>query len=300
MHRHRRNLANQIQGESMMIGRKAIVGLSVLSALFVCAFAAQGASAAEAQNTTAYTCVAKTGGDFFDAHCDEPAPGGTGKFTHEEFALNVETEVHITNEKTKNGTKESTPAVLTGTLAGAPLEITCTVVGTDTKNKSFVRNTEPLTKTHQVDGTAAVIFENCTVNKPAKCTVPSITVSSFFKGVEKEGPEKNTMGLEFSPDPKGSSFVTITLEGPECAVKGIAFKVEGTAVATGTPNPKEKYSGATTVFTNEMTKGVGCEKPPPTSGLCIGGKPADFSAVLTTSMVKENKTENPISLTTPT
>jgi hypothetical protein len=75
---------------------------SLVSALMFCALAAQGASAAEAKNTTAVTCV-KNGGllDFKDAHCDETVEPGTGEFGHVELTNTVEgtTEIHITTKK---------------------------------------------------------------------------------------------------------------------------------------------------------------------------------------------------------
>jgi hypothetical protein len=57
-----------------MIGRRAVVSLSLLSALLFSAFAAQSASATKATNTTTFTCVKGTPGteQFEDAHCDKP------------------------------------------------------------------------------------------------------------------------------------------------------------------------------------------------------------------------------------
>ena len=68
-----------------MIRRRSIVGLSLLSVLAFCAFAAQGASAAweTATNTTAWTCVENGGSkDFKDADCSEATTAGSGKFGH--------------------------------------------------------------------------------------------------------------------------------------------------------------------------------------------------------------------------
>jgi hypothetical protein len=84
-----------------MIGRRAIAGLAVLWALMSCALAAQGASAAEAKNTTSFTCVENGGNkDFADAHCTENVEAGKGKFGHVEIPVNKTTEVSLTNEKT--------------------------------------------------------------------------------------------------------------------------------------------------------------------------------------------------------
>jgi hypothetical protein len=54
-----------------MIGRRATLGLSLLSALLVCALVAQSASAIEAtksKRTTAFTCVPGTGEKDFQTH----------------------------------------------------------------------------------------------------------------------------------------------------------------------------------------------------------------------------------------
>ena len=100
-----------------MTGRRAVIGLSLLGALLVCAFAAQSASANVATTSkriTAVTCV-KGGGlkDFSKTHCDpgDTVEAGKGEFGH--VAINGETkEVDATNEKVTSETKESEPAVL--------------------------------------------------------------------------------------------------------------------------------------------------------------------------------------------
>jgi hypothetical protein len=272
-----------------MIGRRAVLGLSLLSALVFCALAAQGASAAEAKNTTAVTCVEKAKGFFEDAHCDTKLPTPTGNFEHVAIELNTETEIHVTNEKTAEKTTQSTPVTTKLVFGGVEVHVECTKVVTDTKNKSFIRNTEPITKEHKVDGTIAVIFEGCTVKKPANCTIKSITFAAKFVGVEELGPNHDTHGLEFKPD--GVAFSSKVLEGEKCPLKGKAIEITGSMIATGTPSPKEKHSGATWIFEpgNEMQK------------LEAGGKAAEFKATLTPSMVNsEGKTENPIALTTTT
>ncbi len=276
-----------------MIGHRTAIGLSLLGALLICAFAAQSASAAEAKNTTAVTCVKGAGNkDFKDAHCDEKVAEGTGEFGHVAIANGVETEIETTNAKTAEKTTKSTNATLKGTLAGAVLHIECETVANDAANKSFIRNTEvAVSKEHKVDGTSAVVFSNCKVLKPLNCTVGTITVSSKVKGVEGLGAGKNEMGLEFSSDGAGkekNAFAVITLAGEKCAVKGIEFEVKGTAIATGTVAPTEKHSGATLVFANEKEM----------QKLEIGGKEAEFKGTFTTTMKEAGG--NPIAGTTTT
>ncbi len=69
-----------------MIGRRAVIGLSLLSALLVCAFAAQSASAIVTKhslNTTMVTCAKVPDGkqQFAEPHCDTDALG-KGNFAH--------------------------------------------------------------------------------------------------------------------------------------------------------------------------------------------------------------------------
>jgi hypothetical protein len=192
-----------------MIGRRTIAALSLLCALMFCALAAQGASAAEAINTTAFTCVEGGGKlDFADAHCDETVTAGKGKFGHEPLTNTDElgrTDIHVTNEKTAEKTTKSTNATFKGELLAAKVHLECTKVTTDPGTTSFIRNSGTGTE-HKVDGTVAVIFEGCTVKEPANCSIKKITTASTFVGWEEGG----KMGLEFKGD--GSEiFATFTL-----------------------------------------------------------------------------------------
>jgi hypothetical protein len=263
-----------------MIGRKAAVGLSLLCALLVCAFAAQSAFATAGINTTAVTCTeGATVKDFSDAHCDNKVEKGT--FGHTAIANGVKTEISVTNAKTKNNTTESTPAIQKGTIFGVKSEITCTVVG----GTGTLENTEPASKQHKVTGTVNAEFTKCTVNKPALgCKVKEpIKVTSNVEGVEGLGAGKNEMGLEFKPS-AGETFAEITLEG--CILSG-TFKVTGTAIGTGTPAPTEKHSGTTNVFTNAMTKET----------LKLAGNPAEISSTTTVTRKSDGA---PVALTTAT
>jgi hypothetical protein len=265
-----------------MIGRRAVVGLSLLSALLFCAFAAQSASAAAAKNTTAVTCV-KGGGelDFSDAHCDKKVEPKKGEFGHVAIA-NEATTVSVTNEKTASETTAAAPTILKGTVFGVKNEITCTKVA----GEGTLTNSEPVAKEHKLTGTITANFTSCTVNKPAGfgCKVKEpITVKSNVEGVEGLGAGKNEMGLEFKPT-EGEVFNEIVIEG--CFLKG-TFKTTGTAIGTGTPAPTEKHSGTTNVFTNAMTKET----------LKLAGNPAEVSSSTTVTMSGGG---NPIALTTTT
>jgi hypothetical protein len=258
-----------------MIGRRAIVGLSLLSALLFCAFAAQSASAAAAKNTTAVTCLEGGAKDFSDAHCDNAVAPGTGKFGH--VAIGLETKkITVTNAKTANNTTEAAPTILKGTVFGVKTEITCKTVS----GEGSLTNSEPAAKTHHI----IIIIKNCTVNKPALgCKVKEpIEVNATAAGVEELGAGKNEMGLEFKPA-SGEVFNEITIEG--CFIAG-TFKTTGTAIGTGTPAPTAKHSGTTNVFTNAMTKET----------LKLGGNPAEVSSSTTVNVTGGN----PVALTTTT
>lgn len=266
---------------------RATVGLSLLCALFFCAFAAQSASAVPAKNTTAFTCVEGGGQkDFVDPHCDQKVVAGQGKFGHIPIPLNQTTEITVTNAKTKNATIESTPTVFKFTLGGKAVEISCkTVHGFGT-----LHNVEPVFQEHKVTGTLTIKAIECKVLKPLKCFVKEpIEYKTEFEGVEELGPFKDTHGIEFRPHVEGGGpLLTITIEGAECPVKGVV-PVTGTMIATGGPSPKERHSGATLNLTNEMTKET----------LKVGGLPAEHSGSLTLKMAPIGGVEqNPISFTT--
>lgn len=262
-----------------MIGRRAVIGLSLLSALLFCAFAASSASASVAVNTTSYTCVEKEKGDFSDVHCNEKVAAGTGKFGHVEIKVGEKTGLEGHNQ----GAGGTNP-VLRGQVGGVSVEITCTTLGTEGGSQT---NEEPSAKVHNTSGSATVSFTECVVNKPASCTVKEpISTKVVYQGVEGLGPGKNEMGLEYKPA-EGTTFVTITLQGEKCSLKGTNINVQGTAIGTGAPAPTEKHAGARILLTFAMTKET----------LSIGGKAAEFSV---TATVQGAGKGTPVALTTLT
>jgi hypothetical protein len=269
-----------------MIGRRAVVGLSLLSALLFCAFAAQSASAAKSINTTFFTCApdGTNKGDFKDAHCDETNKGA-GAFKHELIALNTTTEIEVSNEKVTNNTTEDEPATLKGKVAGAKVDIECTKVTTSVdkngKSESNIHNVETEVggkKVHTATGTVAVHYSDCKVTELLKCTVKEpIPTRAVVTGAEELGAGKNEMGLEFTQD-EGKPFAEITFEGAECAVKGKTFNVTGSAIGTSGPtttsSQTNKESGATVVFT--AANGM--------QNLKLGPEAAEFTNIATTTM----------------
>jgi hypothetical protein len=255
-----------------MIGRKAIVGLSLLCAFLFSAFSAQGVSAASATNTTAFACVkvaAGATGEFEDAHCDRKVSTKDG-YTHQ--LINGKTQVETTNETT-GGAKS------TGILEASPFKVATRIECSIASGEGTFENTEPSAKVHSGIGSGSSKFSNCTVIKPVKCTTKEI-VAKIGSGVPLEGltgpnGEANAMGGELQPE-AGKPFATITLEGAECALNGLPFPVEGSAIATNGPGTAEaqnrKWTGGTAVYTPAM------------SNLVAGGRPATISITTTVKM----------------
>ena len=225
-----------------MFGRRAAVGLSLLCALVSCAFAAPRASA---KGTTAFTCVEKAGEEgFLDEHCDTASSGASVKFVHKEIKPGVLTAIAVSNEKTSEETKGSTPVVLRWSLGLTQIEIVCSKVsGTGTIEDKEVE------KTMQAVGTLQIEYTGCTVSKPNKCKVkePIVQNSNFttYEAAEAE------MGVEVSPKEKGI-FLSLTLENNEkeqCALKQ-TYPFSGNA--QGTPGGSANGPGATLAFTEGM------------------------------------------------
>lgn len=217
-----------------MIGRKSVLSLSLLSVLAFCAFGAQSASAAwqTATHTTAFTCVKGGGGlDFKDPHCKEGVTPGTGEYGHVAIKAGETTPIKITNETTPG--QAATPAVLTGSLFGATVKITCNTVANNPAKESWQTNLE--TKTagevidHDVHGTSGINFSGCKVEgNGATCKVKEPVATTTFVNAEEE-PTTGNMALNFTPDPAGSAYAVIEFEGG-CLV----FKTEVKGSARGT------------------------------------------------------------------
>jgi hypothetical protein len=238
-----------------MIGRRAVIGLSLLSALVFCAFAAQSASAAAAKNTTAFTCVSSGGStnkDFKDAHCDEQVESGKGSFEHKTIPLKTATEIDVT---------QVANAVLKSKVAGAKVTIECTVTKNNT-TKSTLENSES-GKEHFLKGVATVEYSKCTVKELLKCIVAEpIVAEANVEGVEGlVGPkaEEKAMGLEFKGKGAEETFATIEFkdkEKEECSVKNQKFPVKGSAIGTSGPTAaavqNNRNGGSTLAFTGEF------------------------------------------------
>ncbi len=283
-----------------MIGRRAVIGLSLLCALLLSALAAHSASAVErttSKNTTAFTCVeqGKFEGNFSDPHCSFTS--GSGIWTHTSLSVGTTTELGATNEKVTNSTKEDEPAVLKGTVGLAKVEIQCTTVKNNTKN-STIHNVEPAEKQHTVTGTLEVEFSSCTVKLLSKCVVAEpISAKATFHGVEGfSGPlnEPNAMGLEFVGSGEEETFAEIEFKNKgaeKCSLNGFRFKVKGNAISTSElgfgGSQENKHSGATLAFTPSFKMQT----------LKLGPNAAEFQGIFTPTMAGGG---SPIALTTTT
>ncbi len=283
-----------------MIGRRAVIGLSLLCALLVCAFAAQSASAlvvTKSSNTTGFTCVKvedKTG-DFEDAHCDKTHLSSAGDYEHKLIPLNTTFKGEATNEKVTNSTKDKEPAILKGTIGLAKIEIECQKVKNNVAT-SLGHNVEPEVGKHTVEGTGETEFSECNVKLLAKCIVKEpIVVKATAHGVEgMVGPkgEANAMGGELVGAGEEETFASIEFKnkgGEVCSLNGKVFPVKGRVVGTNGPTTESaqngKETGATVVYTPKFKMQT----------LKLGPNVAELSLITT---VKSGG--NPISLTTTT
>lgn len=275
-----------------MIGRRAVLALSLFSALLLCSFLAQSASAAPSTNTTGVTCGKALGdGGFNDAHCDEVNAELKGNFAHSEMPPGTTTSISVTNEKVTETTKKSESVTLTGVVGGLETAISCGKLKADT-TKSFIHNITS-GENHTVTGEVKLEISECKVVVPAKCTVKEpIIGEATFEGAEKLGAEENEMGQEFKGKGAEETWGEITYEGGECKLNAKAFKLKGSAVATSGPGTEavqtNQFAGSTLVFTakNKM------------QNLKLGAEPAELSTITTLAM--SGIGNNPIAFTTVT
>jgi hypothetical protein len=271
-----------------MTGRRTAIGLALICAFGFCAFAAPSAMAAK--GTTAFTCAPAGAGakEFQDAHCDTTYSSGTG-FKHEAIAAGTETEIHVTNEKTKSSTTEPTSAqVHFGGVTGLAFDVVCKKVGSPSGTAFLKNEVGPPMK---ASGKATISFTECEVLKPAgnKCAIqePWNWQVNFQTKVIKESPEE--MGMEFTP--QGANITELSIiEGPSknCpgGLAGMTLAVSGSMI--GTPGGTANGKGATLAFTKAMTKET----------LAFGGFPVEVESTVTLAMTNEATAENAIVLTT--
>jgi hypothetical protein len=244
------------KGDHEMIGRRTVVGLSLLCALLFSAVAASSASAAE--ETTAFTCVAEEKGNFNDNHCTESNPGA-GSFSHQEIKVGETTE-KVNGTQTEN-------AVLKSIVGGLSAEIVCT--GMSTKGHLKNEAGPPM----KVKGDKITItFTGCSL-KGTLATIEGCKVPAEIKTNEQTSETtKGSMEVTFKPT-TGNVFATFLLS----ACKEIPEKnLEVTGSAKAIPE------GTTLKTTAASTEGKG--KVSENNGLWLSGQKATFVSKSTVVM----------------
>jgi hypothetical protein len=249
-----------------MSGRRTIVGLALLGALFVCAISASSASAA---GTTAFTCVSVfEGAQFEDEHCKTPKAGGSG-FKHEEIEVGKTTEITTTNNVT-GATTET--AVIHSILGGVEFTI-------DSQEVHATGSCKNETVGEVMQWHCKKVFATFTKLAVTPASLKCEVVGGELKTKEMTAVTRETVGgkgpgLNYVPEAPGTVFMEFEIGGAECKLGKPTIKVTGNAVG--------KPSGATLTFDEASTKGEGTE------GLFIGKSSASVTGVATARMVGGN------------
>jgi hypothetical protein len=247
-----------------MIRRKSVIGIALLCALALSAFATSSASAAAGR---AFECVSGKG-TLRGEHCLTTGTA-SATFGHVEIKNGTATEITATNAKSASETTASSPATLSGTIAGVKTAIVCTgVSGSGTLTNASTG----------VSGSGVIKYSGCTVSEPAGkgCEVVGGTIETSTLSATTVG-RTNNNELEFKA-PTGGNFATINIKG--CANEAppaAAYPVTGSLIAT--------TIGATTE-TVEAT--ITAQKT-----LKFGGQVAGLNGAITIS----KKGSNPLALT---
>lgn len=233
-----------------MTGRRAIVGLSLLSALVFCAFAAPSATALK--GTRAFRClkVEPPGEEFSDEHCKTPHTGGKG-FTQ----MEIKTLINITVTNSKTGSELVSPK-FRGVAAGVEFELEAGSFHSCV-NKTTLENKENASKQFEAVSKFCGEFSSVTVTAPAKCEVEKGVIKLLESGtgrtvVKENGKKQQEMYIEFTP-PEEKPFSEFTFAGGECVLKGAKVSVTGSAKAHFSTNESQNEEGATLNFTTAET-----------------------------------------------
>jgi hypothetical protein len=234
-----------------MTGRRAIVGLCLLSALLVSAFAAQSASAAT-KGTTVFTCSKEAAvKDFAKEHCVTGDPG-TKEYGHVAVAENTTTHITITNAKTNAATTGPESQVLKATIAGSPIEL----VSTEVHGTGGLRNKKEASGEHYIHGHEIVLtYSNVVVNGFPECEVYNTKGGvKGAKGVVQTNKLTGTTAgkgasIVFSPE-VGTVFAEFHVTGVGCPFAKSPEVLKLSVVGTITCKPTHP-SGATITCNHE-------------------------------------------------
>jgi hypothetical protein len=244
-----------------MIGRRAILALSLLCALAGWAFAAPNAMAIK--GTTAFTCVEEphppeNAVGFSDEHCTKEALGINVKFVHSEIIPNQTTQLKVINDETS----KLVPTKLLFSVEKSEIELEAGSFES-CLGHTAVRNQENLEK--QMEAAIPEFcgeFSKVEVKKQEGCTIAGGKVMliniaaepreiSKGKGVVINNGGKEEMYVEFEPF-KGKPFASFTLEKCKNGALNKTYSVEGTAKANVTTE-LGKLDGPTLKFTTTQT-----------------------------------------------
>jgi hypothetical protein len=208
-----------------MNGRRAVVGLCMLCALLVSAFAAQSASASK--GTTAFTCTESAEvKNRFGAHCLE---AGTPKnFGHVAIAQDTTTPIEGTAENTGTNTVGAKPTKLKMTIAGVATELEATALHGEGWMENKV-HAEPKGEHYAIAHGDSITYTKVKVVKPAElgCKVYTSNedTTKGEEGVVHTTPLKGTTTGEQreTPEPKHNVKIEPTTEGGAFAHFVIAY-----------------------------------------------------------------------------
>jgi hypothetical protein len=262
--------------EREMISRSSVIGIAVLFALVVSAFAAASASAVE-NPFRAYTCEpVSSGRQFSDEHCKTEASGAGTGWKHTLITAEKTPIIGNTLATTDEGTGHTnahTASKLHGTIAGVETEVQCTL----TNGTGELTNAAA-----SVTGNGVIEYVECTVTKPEgrNCVVTGGVITTKKLRATTVGQEANK--VKFSAF-EGTQLAGIPIAGClENIPPAGNYPVTGSLVATAT--------GATLTTTGAGATAQGT--------LRLGGQVAGLEGAFTIRMKLEaGKEINPITLT---
>ncbi|HET7445571.1 MAG TPA: hypothetical protein VFJ57_13035, partial [Solirubrobacterales bacterium] len=244
------------EGEILMSRARSVLGIAVLFALALSAFAASSASASGA---TAFTCV--SGGSAFEgAHC--LSGPGAKSFKHETIPVETQTTGTATNANTAESTTAASSQTLKGTISGVKTAVTCPQV----HGEGLFENKTTVKETGEMFGHAEgkLHYTGCEVKEPAGkgCVVGNEATITTEQLTGKTVGNGSTVKIE----PKGETpFASIKIESCSIPALNNTFPVNGSVVV--------KTSGATlTANEEEVTK---------QTTLKFGGQNAGLEGALT-------------------
>jgi len=254
---------------------KTAVGVAVLCALALSAFAAASASA---KGLTAYTCVLGKG-VLNGPHCLGTEGGEYGHVKIEEETTGIATNAKTAENAAHETTKAAQKSILKGTLSGVASEIECTgVEGSGTFNNKTTAGGEMFA---HAEGT--LTYTGCKMLKPAGCAVAATLTTNKLTGT--------TEGIQ-TAEPPHTAKIQPAGETPFIEIKTTGCTNEGlnqTYPVTG--SLKAKITGATLTSTHaDITT---------QNTLKFGGQKAGLDGALTLEAhSKAGEETHPLTVTT--